>query len=177
MAVEHDAMAAPKVDAPTKVLIVMSPYYAAISEQQVAGAKAAIEAAGARYEVVSVPGALEIPTAIKLAAKHFDAFVALGCVVRGETTHYETVCNDSSRGLALLGLEGLCIGNGILTVENMDQAIVRADASGQNKGGGAAEAALHLLSIKRRFTTPAKRHIAPASEHILMAGDPDKGTA
>jgi 6,7-dimethyl-8-ribityllumazine synthase len=176
MAVEHDVMAAPKVEGPTKVLIVMSPYYAAISEQQVAGAKAAIEAAGASYEVVAVPGALEIPTAIKLAARHFDAFVALGCVVRGETTHYETVCNDSSRGLMLLGLEGLCIGNGILTVENMAQAEVRADASGQNKGGGAAEAALHLLSIKRRFTKPAKGHIAPASEHILMAGDVDKGT-
>jgi len=175
MAVEHDVMAAPKVDVPTRVLIVMSPYYAAISEQQVAGAKAAIEAAGASYEVVAVPGALEIPTAIKLAAKHYDAFVALGCVVRGETTHYETVCNDSSRGLMLLGLEGLCIGNGILTVENMDQAIVRADASGQNKGGWAAEAALHLLLLKRHFTKPAKGHIAPASEHILMAGDTGKG--
>ncbi len=177
MAVEHDVMEAPKVDAPTKVLIVMSPYYAAISAQQVAGAKAAIEAAGASHETIAVPGALEIPTAIKLAAKHYDAFVALGCVVRGETTHYETVCNDSSRGLALLGLEGLCIGNGILTVETMAQAEVRADASGQNKGGGAAEAALHLLAIKRRFTKPAKGHIAPASEHILMAGKPDKGTA
>jgi len=177
MAVEHDVMASPQMDAPTKVLIVMSPYYAAISEQQVAGAKAAIEAAGARHEVIAVPGALEIPTAIKLAAKHFDAFVALGCVVRGETTHYETVCNDSSRGLSLLGLEGLCIGNGILTVENMAQAQVRAEAKGQNKGGGAAEAALHLLAIKRRFTKPAKGHIAPSSEHILMAGEPDKGTA
>ncbi len=177
MAIEHDVMAAPKVDAPTKVLIVMSPYYAAIAEQQVLGAKAAIEAAGASHEVVSVPGALEIPTAIRLAAKHFDAFVALGCVVRGETTHYETVCNDSSRGLALLGLEGLCIGNGILTVENLAQAEVRAEVAGQNKGGGAAEAALHLLSIKRRFTKPSKGHIAPASEHILMAGDGNKGTA
>ncbi len=177
MAVEHDVMAAPKMDAPTKVLIVMSPYYGAISEQLGKGARAAIEAAGASHETIAVPGALEIPTAIKLAAKHFDAFVALGCVVRGETTHYETVCNDSSRGLALLGLEGLCIGNGILTVETMAQAEVRAEAKGQNKGGGAAEAALHLLAIKRRFTKPAKGHIAPASEHILMAGKPDKGTA
>ena len=177
MAVEHDVMDAPKVDVPTKVLIVMSPYYTAISAQQVAGAKAAVKAAGASYEVISVPGALEIPTAIKLAAKHFDAFVALGCVVRGETTHYETVCNDSARGLTLLGLEGLCIGNGILTVENMAQAEARADASGQNKGGGAAEAALHLLLIKRRFTKPAKGRIAPTSEHILMAGEPDKGIA
>jgi len=177
MAVEHDVMTAPKMKVPTRVLIVMSPYYSAISEQQVAGAKAAIQAAGASHETVAVPGALEIPTAIKLAARHFDAFVALGCVVRGETTHYETVCNDSSRGLTLLGLDGLCIGNGILTVENMAQAEVRADAHGQNKGGGAAEAALHLLALKRRFTKPKKGHIAPTSEHILMAGEPDKGTA
>ena len=177
MAQEHDSMAPPKFEVPTRILIVMSPYYAAISEQQVAGAKRAIEAAGAGFEVVSVPGALEIPTAIKLAAKHYDAFVALGCVVRGETTHYDTVCNDSSRGLTLLGLEGLCIGNGILTVENIEQAEVRADTGGQNKGGGAAEAAMHLLAIKRRFTKPKKSRIAPASEHILIAGEPEKGKA
>jgi len=177
MAVEHDAMAPPKFTVPTRVLIVMSPYYAEISAQQVAGAQAAIEAAGASYDMIEVPGALEIPTAIKLAAKYYDAFVALGCVVRGETTHYETVCNDSSRGLTLLGLKGLCIGNGILTVEDMAQAEIRADANGQNKGGGAAEAAMHLLAIKRRFTKPAKSRIAPASEHILMADAPDKGTA
>ena len=73
--------------------------------------------------------------------------MALGCVIRGETTHYETVCNDSSRGLTLLGLQGLCIGNGILTVENMEQAQVRADPAGQNKGGGAAAAALHLIAL------------------------------
>jgi len=101
----------------------------------------------------------------------------LGCVIRGETTHYDTVCNDSSRALTLLGLEGLCIGNGILTVENMAQAKVRADAGGQNKGGGAAEAAMHLLAIKRRFTKAGKGRIAPASEHILMADAPDEGTA
>jgi len=177
MAVEHDVMAAPKFDHPARVLIVMSPYYGAISEQLCKGARAAIEAAGASHETIAVPGALEIPGAIKLCAGQFDAFVALGCVVRGETTHYETVCNDSARGLMLLGLEGLCIGNGILTVENMAQAEVRAKAAGQNKGGGAAEAALHLLAIKRRFTKPVKPRIAPTSEHILMAGEPDKGTA
>ena len=177
MALEHDVMAAPKFDMPTRVLIVMSPYYGAIAEQLCKGARAAIEAAGASHETIAVPGALEIPTAIRLAADQYDAFVALGCVVRGETTHYETVCNDSSRALMLLGLEGLCIGNGILTVEKMKQAKVRAEASGQNKGGGAAEAALHLLAIKRRFTMPAKGRIAPASEHILIAGEPDKGTA
>ena len=86
----------------------------------------------------------------------FDGFVALGCVIRGETTHYETVCNDSSRGLTLLGLDGLCIGNGILTVENHDQAAVRADPAGQNKGGGAADAALHLIALARRFAPPPR---------------------
>lgn len=177
MAVEHDVMVAPRFDVPTRVLIVVSPYYGAIAAQLCQGAERAIKAAGASYETIAVPGALEIPTAIKLAIKGFDAFVALGCVVRGETTHYETVCNDSSRALTLLGLEGLCIGNGILTVENMEQAEVRAEALGQNKGGGAAEAALHLLAIKRRFTKPEKQRIAPVSEHILIAGTPDKGTA
>lgn len=176
MALEHDIMVAPRFDVPTRVLIVMSPYYGAIAEQLCMGARAAIKAAGASHETIAVPGALEIPTAIGLAAEGFDAFVALGCVVRGETTHYDTVCNDSARALTLLGLEGLCIGNGILTVENMAQAEVRAEAIGQNKGGGAAEAALHLLAIKRRFTKPAKQRIAPASEHILIAGTPDKGT-
>ncbi|MDZ7708943.1 MAG: 6,7-dimethyl-8-ribityllumazine synthase [Roseovarius sp.] len=83
--------------------------------------------------------------------RDFDGYVALGCVIRGETTHYETVCNDSSRGLMLLGLQGLCIGNGILTVENRAQAEVRADASGQNKGGGAAAAALHLVALARKW--------------------------
>ena len=95
---------------------------------------------------------MEIPTAIRLAAGHFDGFVALGCVIRGETTHYETVCNDSSRALTLLGVErGLCLGNGVLTVENRAQAEVRADPAAMNKGGGAAEAALHLMALARRF--------------------------
>ena len=96
--------------------------------------------------------------AIGLAARsgQFDGFVALGCVIRGETTHYETVCNDSSRGLILLGLDGHCIGNGILTVENHAQAAVRADPAGQDKGGGAAEAAMHLVALRRRFATPAR---------------------
>jgi 6,7-dimethyl-8-ribityllumazine synthase len=81
----------------------------------------------------------------------FDGFVALGCIIRGETTHYDTVCNDSSRGLMLLGLGGAAIGNGILTVETMAQAEVRADPAGQDKGGGAAAAALHLVALARRF--------------------------
>ncbi|MBL4806354.1 MAG: 6,7-dimethyl-8-ribityllumazine synthase [Rhodobacteraceae bacterium] len=177
----HHTLDAPKFDTTTHLLIVVSPYYKAISDQQVKGAIRAIEASGATYEIVNVPGALEIPTAIGLAraSRRFDGYVALGCVIRGETTHYDTVCNDSSRALTQLGLEGLCLGNGILTVENMAQAKARADASGQNKGGGAAEAALVLISLSRRFTNPAKGRIAPSSDHILMAGEPknDQGTA
>ncbi|MCF6273553.1 MAG: 6,7-dimethyl-8-ribityllumazine synthase [Rhodobacteraceae bacterium] len=175
MAVEHDNLPAPVFEVPVRVLLVLSPYYRGIAAELVEGARAAVNAAGGQHETIEVPGALEIPTAIKLAANHFDAFVALGCVVRGETSHYETVCNDSSRALALLGLEGLCIGNGILTVENMAQAEVRAKVSELNKGGGAAQAALHLLMLKQRFTKRVKGGISPSSEHILMAGKPDKG--
>jgi 6,7-dimethyl-8-ribityllumazine synthase len=143
----------PVFDRPTRALIVAAPFYRRIADDLIAGARAALDAAGVSAEIVEVPGALEIPTAIRLASRGeaFDGFVALGCVIRGETTHYETVCNDSSRALTLLGLEGLCIGNGILTVENMAQAEVRADPACANKGGGAAEACLHLIALSRRF--------------------------
>jgi 6,7-dimethyl-8-ribityllumazine synthase len=151
--IEHFHLEAPKFIDLTRLAIVIAPYYKAVADQLEAGAKAAIAASGAEYELIRVPGALEIPTAIRLAAAsgRYDGYVALGCIIRGETTHYDTVCNDSSRGLMLLGLEGHCIGNAILTVENMDQAVVRAQATGQNKGGGAAEAALHLIALKRRL--------------------------
>jgi 6,7-dimethyl-8-ribityllumazine synthase len=104
-----------------------------------------------------VPGALEVPTAIRLAADsgRYDGFVALGCIIRGETYHFEIVCNESARGIMSLGMaEGLAIGNGILTVENMDQALDRADPERQNKGGGAAEAALALVRLQRQFAVP-----------------------
>lgn len=155
----HYTLPLPSFEAPVKLLIVVSPYYKAISADLVAGAKAVIAEAGASCDLVEVPGALEIPTTIALAAKggNYDGFVALGCVVRGETTHYDTVCNDSSRGLTLLGLEGIAIGNGILTVETMAQAEVRADPAGQNKGGGAAAAALHLVALARRWGRGAAR--------------------
>ena len=96
---------------------------------------------------------MEIPIAIRMAHETgtFDGYVALGCVIRGETTHYDTVCNDSSRALTMLGLAGVCIGNGILTVENYEQAAVRADPNDQNKGGGAAAAALHLIALSRNL--------------------------
>ncbi len=130
----------------------------------------------ARVRAWSMPGALEIPTAIGLAASRnlYDGYVALGCVIRGETTHYDTVCNDSSRGLTLLGLQGHCIGNGILTVENTDQASVRADPHGQNKGGGAAAAALHLIALKRNWAAQgAPASATPPRDVIRLAGEID----
>lgn len=151
--IEHHQLPLPRIEG-ARLLIVVAPYYRQIAEGLVAGAQAVAAQAGASVELVEVPGALEIPTAIALAAGGglYDGYVALGCVVRGETTHYDTVCNDSSRGLTLLGLQGHCIGNGILTVETIHQAEVRADPQGQNKGGGAAAAALHLIALKRRWS-------------------------
>ncbi len=154
----HYSLPLPSFDKPVKLLIVVAPYYKDIADNLVAGAKAVGQACGAEVEVVEVPGALEIPTAIAMAQRlaDYDAFVALGCVIRGETTHYDTVCNDSSRAISLLGLQGACIGNGILTVENRAQAEVRADPSGQNKGGGAAAAALHLVALSRKWAGKTK---------------------
>lgn len=164
-------LAPPRFDSPPRMLIVAAPFYRDIADNLIAGARAALDAAGARHEVVEVPGALEIPTAIRLAEGRYDGFVALGCVIRGETTHYETVCNDSSRALTLLGVtRRICLGNGILTVENRAQAEARADPARMNKGGGAAEAALHLVALSRRFA--ARPAPAPDDEGtILMAGE------
>jgi 6,7-dimethyl-8-ribityllumazine synthase len=154
----HYTLPAPKFDKPVKLLIVVAPYYRDIADNLVAGAKAKAAAVGAEVDVLEVPGALEIPSAIAMAGRlaEFDGYVALGCIIRGETTHYDTVCNDSSRGLMMLGLGGSCIGNGILTVENRDQAVVRADPAGQDKGGGAALAALHLIAISRKWAGQTK---------------------
>ena len=136
-------------------LIVEARFYGEIADAQLAGAKSALSAAGASFEHVSVPGALEIPVTIAMAAasqQHFDGYVALGCVIRGETTHYETVCSESSRGLMDLAIaENLAIGNGILTVENEAQAWERADAAQKDKGGDAARAALALATLRKRF--------------------------
>lgn len=178
--VEHHVLDRPSFDEPTKLLIVVSPYYKAIADNLVAGAKSEIEAAGATWDLVEMPGALEIPTAIGISERmsNFDGYVALGCVIRGETTHYETVCNDSSRALQLLGLQGLCIGNGILTVENFDQAEVRADPKGQNKGGGAAAAALHLIALGRKWGRKTKGvGFKPAADEYQLASKTGNSTA
>jgi 6,7-dimethyl-8-ribityllumazine synthase len=154
----HYTLPEPSFDRPVKLLIVVAPYYRDIADNLIAGARAAAARCGAEVELIEVPGALEVPTAIAMAERmaNYDGYVALGCVIRGETTHYDTVCNDSSRGITLLGLQGACIGNGILTVENHDQAAVRADPAGQDKGGGAALAALHLIALARRWSGARK---------------------
>lgn len=154
----HHTLPLPKFDKPVSLLIVVAPYYKDIADNLVAGARAVASACGATVELVEVPGALEVPSAIALAERmaNFDGYVALGCVIRGETTHYDTVCNDSSRALSMLGLQGAAVGNGILTVENRAQAEVRADPAGQNKGGGAAAAALHLIALSRKWASDTK---------------------
>lgn len=154
----HYTLPLPRFDKPVKLLIVVAPYYKDIADNMIAGAKATAAEAGASVDLIEVPGALEVPTAIGMAFRmaDYDGFVALGCVIRGETTHYDTVCNDSSRAISLLGLQGACIGNGILTVENRPQAVVRADPAGQNKGGGAAAAALHLIALSRKWAGKSK---------------------
>jgi 6,7-dimethyl-8-ribityllumazine synthase len=154
----HYTLPLPSFEKPVKLLIVVAPYYKDIADNLVAGARAVGAACGAEMDLVEVPGALEVPSAIAMAERlaDYDGYVALGCVIRGETTHYDTVCNDSSRAISLLGLQGACIGNGILTVENRDQAVVRADPKGQNKGGGAAAAALHLVALSRKWAGRTK---------------------
>jgi len=136
-----------------KVLIVEARFYAHLNDMLLAGARAALDAAGHAHETITVPGALELPAVIALAADRFDAFVAIGVVIRGETYHFEIVAGESARALMALTLDGIAIGNGILTVENEAQAIVRADPAQGDKGGDAARAALALLELKTRFAS------------------------
>ena len=133
-----------------KICIVSAPYYKDITENLIRGALNILKKINADTEIVEVSGALEIPTAIKLMENQFDGFIAVGCVIRGETTHYEIVSTESSRGLANLGLEKVCIGNAILTVENRLQAEKRADPKVFDKGGEACNALLSIIKIKRR---------------------------
>ena len=136
-----------------RVLIVEARFYDHLNDLLLAGARAAIEAAGHVHETVTVPGALEVPGAIALAAGtgRYDAFVALGVVIRGETFHFEIVAGESARGIMALTLDGLAIGNGILTVEDEAQALARARPDEKDKGGEAAKAALAMLALKERF--------------------------
>jgi len=136
-----------------RILIVEARFYAHLNDMLIAGARAVLEKAGHEVEVLTVPGALEIPGAIVLAAEadRYDAFVAVGVVIRGETYHFEIVAGESARAIMALTMDGIAIGNGILTVENEAQALVRADPAQKDKGGEAAKAALALLALQGRF--------------------------
>ena len=138
----------------THLLIVAAPFYRDLTSEMIAGAKEACAAAKATCEVVEVPGALEIPTAIRFALEYnqYDGYVALGCVLRGETYHFEIVSNDSARGLTWLAIENkAAIGNGILTCDTEEQAWARARRTEGNKGGDAVKACLALLKLKHHF--------------------------
>jgi 6,7-dimethyl-8-ribityllumazine synthase len=141
------------------ILIIEARFNADICDELSRGAVAAVERAGASCERIAVPGSLEIPGAIAIAAKtkRFDGYVALGCVLRGETSHYDIVANESARGIVDLTMAGLCIGNGILTCENEKQAWARARVTEDDKGGGAAEAALAMIRFKRSIRKRTKQ--------------------
>ena len=140
-----------------KVLIVDANFYQDLANELVRGAVAELEKIGISYERLSVPGALEIPSAISMVsqgndAKLFAGYIALGCVIRGETSHYDIVCGESAQGLSKLALDrNLAIGNGILTVDNWEQAWARASVLKKNKGRDAAIACLSLFEIKQRY--------------------------
>ena len=137
------------------ILLVEAPYYTHIAAELRRGAKRALDAAGATHERIAVPGAFEIPAAVgvaRRASERFDGFVALGCVIRGETSHYDHICAESARGLQDLAVrDGVAIGYGILTVESEAQALVRASPDGRDKGGEAVHACLAIVELKRRL--------------------------
>lgn len=137
-----------------KILIIEARFYSHIADMLLKGATDYLTDNNVAYETIQVPGALEIPSALSFAAQshEYDGFVVLGCVIRGETGHYDIVCNESARGVYGVALaHDLCVGNGILTVENEAQAIVRADTAQKNKGRDAAEAALALIELKKKY--------------------------
>lgn len=169
MAGESDrALPLPIFDPAPRVLIVASPYYGDIAAALESGARKTLALTQASVDLIAVPGALEIPGAIQAARDSYDGFVALGCVIRGETSHFDIVAGESARGLMALNLSGLAVGNGILTVENLDQALVRA--RDLDKGGGAAEAALHLIAAARRFKSPGAERAPVSTPDIQIAG-------
>ncbi|PZU14519.1 MAG: 6,7-dimethyl-8-ribityllumazine synthase [Sphingobium sp.] len=136
-----------------KFLIVEARFYDHLNDLLIEGAKATLDEGGHKYDVATVPGALEIPGAVALAAEtgRYDGFVAIGVVIRGETYHFEVVSNESARGLMALSMDGIAIGNGILTVEDEAQALVRARPDQKDKGGEAAKAAIAMLGLREKF--------------------------
>lgn len=146
------------------VLIILADFYEDIAQRLVLGATQGLDEQGCSYEIIRVPGALEIPPAIAMALKtrRYDGYIALGCVIRGETTHYEQVCNETSRGLMELATRRrLALGQGVLTVENEEQAYARTEPdSANNKGRGAAQACLRLLELRQYFAPPRREEAA-----------------
>ncbi|GAA5050314.1 6,7-dimethyl-8-ribityllumazine synthase [Erythrobacter westpacificensis] len=136
-----------------RFLIVEARFYGHLNDMLIDGAKTALKDAGHDADVITVPGALEVPGAIAMAAEsgQYDGFVAIGVVIRGETYHFEIVAGESARALMALTMDGIAIGNGILTTENEEQALVRADPAQKNKGGEAAQAAIRLLELREEF--------------------------
>ncbi|WP_309623226.1 6,7-dimethyl-8-ribityllumazine synthase [Novosphingobium sp.] len=136
-----------------RFLIVEARFYDHLNDMLIAGANTALKAAGHQVDVITVPGALEIPGAISLAEQSglYEGYVGIGVVIRGETYHFEIVAGESARGIMALTMDGIAIGNGVLTVENEAQALVRADPRQKDKGGEAAKAALALLALKEKF--------------------------
>ncbi len=134
-------------------LIVEARFYDHLNDMLIDGARNALEAAGHTHETITVPGALEIPGTVAMAAEShkYDGFVGIGVVIRGETYHFEIVSNESARGLMALSMDGIAVGNGILTVENEEQALVRADKGQKDKGGEAAKAAIAMLGLREQF--------------------------
>ena len=157
----HSDKPLPRFDEAPHIMIVRAPYYVDIAGDLTAGAKAVLDQSGASYDIYDVPGALEIPPAIHYAVrgldfytarKRYDGSVALGCVIRGETSHYDIVAGESARGLMDLGItHALSIGNGILTCDTMEQAKTRANPQGQDKGGWAARTVLEMIALKVKF--------------------------
>lgn len=135
----------------TNIAIVGSPYYKSIYDNLLNGTLRELSNHNINVEILNVEGALEIPTAISLIKKDFEGFIALGCIIRGETSHYDIVAENSAQSLSKLGLDGICIGNGILTVDNLEQAVERSDPKLKNKGKDAAKALISLLLIKQNY--------------------------
>lgn len=149
-------MEIPKIEG-ARLLFVVAPYYRDITDKLLIGARAVADEAGAKVDVIEVPGAFEIPQAIAMYGNKYDGYVALGCVIRGETSHYDYVCGESARALMDLGMNRqIQVGYGILTVENKDQAEERANPNGRDKGGEATRACIVLVSLKRKLTNMAR---------------------
>ncbi len=175
-----DLLAPPSFEKPVKLLIVTAPYHKDVTDELLKGATAILKQAGVEFDSIEVPGALEISTAIAIAERmsNFDGYVALGCIVRGQTGNHKAVGNTCYRAISQMGLNGVCIGNGILTVRNLKQAKTRANVKDRNYGGAAANAALHLVALSRKWGRETKGiGFKPASSDFLMAGSTESHTA